>query len=1192
MPNVYAAKNRLEAEYKEMTVKYRKGTVHTAESEVGHMTYRNQSLAAIAGVGGGNRSRSTSPNSNNSNGRRTKNVVITPRTHLPPPSTGAANSSTYTIPPLFSFSSPKASPRTKPPRSPRSPSAVKSPRKNITSPNHGIQLASPTLIAAAASPPQPTPSFYATRHPPPPPYAAVLGDFSLSNTFVHNSSILPSTSSSYQYYTSHPVTFATREGNKIDKKAKLHIKSNKSVSITQAILGEPALPGPLLPPLAIMPTVVASTQTDESNTQGTVLSDGNTPLQTRPLPQPNSANESNSSFTSPNTLFIPNIVSHFGNTLYEITHAKLLEINAEEYILHEKHKETEHESKKKNIATAPSTSQAITDPLSHFYAHLENWDLFDIFALYELTQGWPLSYLFMMINKKHRFLEACNIDLSVAFHFIQEVESNYLPNPYHTATHAADVLHGAYHLVEYTPYLKMHLSPLDKFTLYISCAIHDFQHPGVNNSFLVNSRAPLAVRYNDRSVLESFHVSGAFRMMTQKEHCNILKSLPFVEYSKIRKILIDLVLSTDLAVHFELMGLFKRKLQGNSINAGTQSVSPSNTNSPAPPALDVSVEEDKNMIMQILLKCGDLSHPSRPRKLHLKWSELVTEEFFQQGDRERALNLPPSMFMDRHSTNLAQSQIGFINFLVLPMFTTYASFSSCDYWAKKVEENLEWWRAVAKQEEEEKERERLEALEAEGDDTGDASASESEPTSAFSDGSDATVRTLRSLARTTSIDPARINMIRVRRQSTADIDEPDTGASVAGGVQEESDSKPSSQRQTNEELIIPSDLNASPDNSDVTVAVGDEHSGTLRVVVMPMQAVSFPRVSFNASNSRCGSNSSNPSTSIHSPHTARLSRSSSRVNRSTSRRNRRSMTHFTDLQDEIALSTESAQVAALSAAGASALEAKEHAIEDVELQKENALHAEAAALQHNQASVSTAGISSGSNGTKSSVSALLTVSTLSSTLRRKSLLKGTVPPPAPFHPLSPVQRAMSITGSSSQNSSPKLTAFNSPVHSARSAVGSDGEVQSPAFVRTVSWTDRRTNLTIMSPPRLTHITSAPPNLSATDSPLLRAKGPLLISTQSTMDPNSSNPNPIVHAYNDVHERVRKMASVAPIPTDASSPTPISPPISTSQTPAPTVPPFSARAHALIEHPTTIVVPKLTVRSKSSMGGKESREDDD
>jgi len=125
-----------------------------------------------------------------------------------------------------------------------------------------------------------------------------------------------------------------------------------------------------------------------------------------------------------------------------------------------------------------------------------------------VSGGWPLSVLFMLLDKRHGFLAATGVPLDTAWHFIQEVESNYLPLPYHHASHAADVLHASYHLVEHTPMLRDGLTPLDRFVLYVSAACHDLSHPGLNNSFLVNARTPLAMRYNDRSVLESFHISS------------------------------------------------------------------------------------------------------------------------------------------------------------------------------------------------------------------------------------------------------------------------------------------------------------------------------------------------------------------------------------------------------------------------------------------------------------------------------------------------------------------------------------------------------------------------------------------------------------------------------------------------------------------------------------------------------------
>lgn len=51
-----------------------------------------------------------------------------------------------------------------------------------------------------------------------------------------------------------------------------------------------------------------------------------------------------------------------------------------------------------------------------------------------------------------------------------------------------------------------------------------------------------------------------------------------------------------------------------------------------------------------------------------RWANRVLEEFFLQGDQERAQGLPVSPLMDRHTTSLAISQINFIEFVVAPLF--------------------------------------------------------------------------------------------------------------------------------------------------------------------------------------------------------------------------------------------------------------------------------------------------------------------------------------------------------------------------------------------------------------------------------------------------------------------------------------------------------------------------------------------
>ena len=74
-------------------------------------------------------------------------------------------------------------------------------------------------------------------------------------------------------------------------------------------------------------------------------------------------------------------------------------------------------------------------------------------------------------------------------------------------------------------------------------------------------------------------------------------------------------------------------------------------------------------LLKVMVHSADISNPTKDWEVSKEWSERVAKEFFAQGDAERKLGLPVSANMDRETTNKAKMSLGFIDFIVAPLFT-------------------------------------------------------------------------------------------------------------------------------------------------------------------------------------------------------------------------------------------------------------------------------------------------------------------------------------------------------------------------------------------------------------------------------------------------------------------------------------------------------------------------------------------
>lgn len=92
---------------------------------------------------------------------------------------------------------------------------------------------------------------------------------------------------------------------------------------------------------------------------------------------------------------------------------------------------------------------------------------------------------------------------------------------------------------------------MERLSLMVAALGHDIDHPGVNNAFLRNTHHELALRYNDRSVLENHHAAVLFSLL----HGDSADLLPanWPEYKQFRALVLDLILSTDMEQHFRMV---------------------------------------------------------------------------------------------------------------------------------------------------------------------------------------------------------------------------------------------------------------------------------------------------------------------------------------------------------------------------------------------------------------------------------------------------------------------------------------------------------------------------------------------------------------------------------------------------------------------------------------------------------------
>lgn len=274
---------------------------------------------------------------------------------------------------------------------------------------------------------------------------------------------------------------------------------------------------------------------------------------------------------------------------------------------------------------SPAVCAALQGRLCH------DWSVFELAAACAGTPGaaGPLQTLALVLWADHGLVaDACDVttrraaggsgpeeplELGKVAAYLAAVEAGYQDVPYHNALHAADALHSLNYLLVASGLAGF--TALERMAALLAASVHDLGHPGIASSLLVAARAPLALRYNDRAVLEQFHASSAMTLLAQPEY-NFTAEMSPPDAALLRRLVVKLVLQTDMAEHAGFMaGVGKRVAVG----------------------LDFACAADREVALELLLKCADVGSCVKSVAGAVRWGCAILTEFFNQGENRKSV---------------------------------------------------------------------------------------------------------------------------------------------------------------------------------------------------------------------------------------------------------------------------------------------------------------------------------------------------------------------------------------------------------------------------------------------------------------------------------------------------------------------------------------------------------------------------
>jgi dual 3',5'-cyclic-AMP and -GMP phosphodiesterase 11 len=270
-----------------------------------------------------------------------------------------------------------------------------------------------------------------------------------------------------------------------------------------------------------------------------------------------------------------------------------------------------------------------------------------------LLDDMALIFLAQHMLDAYGLVERFELNIGKLHQFFITVHQNYHKNnSFHNFKHAWGTMHLTYQILRKGA--DEYLTSLDILAVLIAAICHDLDHPGNNNAFEVATRSALAITYSDDVVLERHHCTMALKILFEPEN-DFTESLPLADKTRLRKVIISSIMATDMSIHFTLMAQL--------VTQSHQAV-----------AFNKKESGDRILLTRFVLHSADIGAQTQSRELANKWTERCLNEFALQGEKEKALGLELTPFMQGLDDELTrmQLQVGFVGGIVVPLWSALA----------------------------------------------------------------------------------------------------------------------------------------------------------------------------------------------------------------------------------------------------------------------------------------------------------------------------------------------------------------------------------------------------------------------------------------------------------------------------------------------------------------------------------------